>query len=48
MDSIQLTMHGNFDLRCWSNYTVTQHLSRVLLATLDRSVYDGNMAVLDD
>jgi len=25
---------------------VIQHLLRVLLATLDRSIYDGNMAVL--
>ena len=46
MDSIQLTLGGNFDLRCWSSYAEMRHLFRVLLPTLDRSIYDGNMAVL--
>ena len=46
MHSIQLTMVGNFEIRCWNNYAVMRHLFCVLLATLDRSIYNGNMAML--
>ena len=46
MHSIQLTLVGNFEIRCWNNYAVMRHLFCVLLATLDRSIYNGNMAML--
>ena len=46
MHSIQFTLVGNFEIRCWNNYAVMRHLFCVLLATLDRSIYNGNMAML--
>ena len=36
MDSIRLTLVGNFEIHCWNNYAVMRHLFRVLLVTLDR------------
>ena len=46
MHSIQLTLVGNFEIRCWNNYAVMRHLFCALLATLDRGIYNGNMAML--
>ena len=46
MHSIQLTLVGNFEIRFCNNYAVIRHLFCVLLATLDRSIYNGNMAML--
>ena len=46
MHSIQLTLVGNFEIRCWNNYAGMRHLFCVFLATLDRSIYNGNMAML--